>query len=62
VHIGASAIGVVAFVVVLGIVLLRAFSFVEALGPEFMLALIAIITVLAIFGIVVVALAFKNRD
>ena len=61
-HIGASAIGVVAFVVVVGIILLCAFSIVEALTPAFLAALVAIVALVAIYAIVFAALAFKNRD
>ena len=56
-----DAIGIIAIVVV-RIVLLLAFSLVNAFLPAMHLALVCLVTVVAIVGIVLLALSLKNRD
>jgi hypothetical protein len=55
-------IGIVAVAVVIGIVLLCAFSFVDAFTPELNTALVCVVAIVAIFAIVLMAFAFKNRE
>ena len=57
-----NAIGIIAVVVVLGIILLYAFSLVDAFTPELIMFLVCIVALAAIFGIVMLALAIKNRE
>ena len=57
-----TAIGIVAVVVVLGIVLLYAFSLVNAFTPELITALVCTVAIIAIVGIVLLALSLKNRE
>jgi len=54
------AVGIIAVVVLLGIVLLYAFSLVGAFLPELMIALVAIVAVVAVVAIVLMALAYKT--
>ena len=56
-----DAIGIIAIVVV-RIVLLLAFSLVNAFLPAMHLALVCLVAVVAIVGIVLLALSLKNRD
>ena len=56
-----DAIGIIAIVVV-RIVLLLAFSFVNAFLQAMHLALVCLVAVVAIVGIVLLALSLKNRD
>jgi low temperature requirement protein LtrA len=56
------AVGLIAVTVVLGIVLLLAFSLVGAFLPELMMVLVAIVAIVAVVAISLMALTFKNRD
>jgi low temperature requirement protein LtrA len=56
------AAGIIVVVVVLGIVLLCAFSLVGAFLPELNMALVTIVAVVAVVATVLMALTYRNRD